>query len=90
MESILEIAAEVVRSHDSDYGDPVDSFRDIAKGWSIILGQPVRPDEVGLMMIWLKVCRQMAQPKTDNLVDIVGYVECLSRLSSSGERKSDV
>lgn len=83
MESILLEALEGVSNHEDDYGDPSDTFADIASGWSVILGQPVSAHEVGLMMIWLKIAREMGHSKRDNLVDIAGYAECLSRLRSS-------
>jgi hypothetical protein len=85
MRSILEEAQAAVLERGESYGDVEDSFADIAWGWSRILGFPdnqvLQPKTVGLMMIWLKIAREMHRPKRDNLVDIAGYAECLGRLN---------
>lgn len=49
-------------ARDADYGSPLDNMTDIAKGWSVILGVEVRPDQVPLMMVWTKICRAKTSP----------------------------
>lgn len=56
------------------YGHPRKNFKDIADGWSVILGHPVTPENVAMMMVWTKVCREVHTHGRDNLVDIIGYV----------------
>lgn len=79
--SILEEALEVVNGdRATDYGDMKTSFSNIAKGWSVIAKAEITPEQVGLMMIWLKVMRENNNHKRDNLVDIVGYTQCLDTI----------
>lgn len=80
-ESILQEAERIVNGdRNQDYGDMKTSFENIAKGWSVIAGKEISAHQVGLMMVWLKICRENNKPKRDNIVDIAGYAECLSRI----------
>jgi hypothetical protein len=86
MRSILEEAQAAVLERGESYGHVEDSFTTIAKGWNMIVGTsgwPIDAKQVGLMMVWLKIAREMHRPKRDNLVDIAGYAECLGRLSNA-------
>lgn len=79
--SILDEAKNVVySSRQASYGAPEDSFATTAALWSAYLGTPIRPEDVGMMMILIKVARERYQHKKDNLVDIAGYAECVARL----------
>lgn len=61
-----------------DYGGPFESFSDIAKGWSMVLGTEVTPEQVGLCMIQLKVARaKNGGFHRDSFVDIAGYAQCM-------------
>lgn len=81
--SILEEAEEIVGGdRATDYGDAQESFDNIAKGWSIIVGSEITGPMVATMMIWLKMIRENNKHKRDNLVDIVGYTILLDRLQS--------
>jgi hypothetical protein len=84
--SILEEAQAAVLERGESYGNVEDSWTTIAKGWNTLVGTPGWPidaKQVGLMMIWLKIAREMHSSKRDNLVDIAGYAECLGRLNES-------
>lgn len=79
--TILEEALEVVNGERAvDYGDMKTSFSNIAKGWSVIAKTEISPSQVALMMIWLKISRENNNHKRDNLVDIVGYTQCLDTI----------
>lgn len=80
MSIILDEAKNVVYSRQASYGVPEDNFVTTAELWSAYLGTPIRPEDVGMMMILLKVARERYQHKKDNLVDIAGYAECVARL----------
>ena len=80
MSIILDEAKNVVYSRQASYGVPEDNFATTAELWSAYLGTPIRPEDVGMMMILLKVARERYQHKKDNLVDIAGYAECVARL----------
>ena len=76
-ESVNKILKEasklVVGDRGDDYGPPIIDFTRTAKMWSAILRIEVRPQDVGLCMIALKMSREVHKHKLDNLVDIVGY-----------------
>jgi len=57
-----------------DYGEPQQSFEQIAKLWSTYLHHEITVTDVGMMMILLKVARNgRGRNKPDNFVDICGY-----------------
>jgi hypothetical protein len=63
-----------------DYGDPKPDFERIATVFSGLLGEklksPITAAEIPLLMIGLKLCREMHKPKRDNMVDVAGYGLC--------------
>lgn len=73
-ETILEEAARITSADRRiEYGPVSESFQTTANLWSAILKRPVTAEQVVLMMIALKIARQMAGYKRDSLVDIAGY-----------------
>lgn len=79
--SILEEAQSLIYGdRQADYGSVTTNFTNIAKGWSVILGVEVTPEQVGLAMTWVKIARQSNKRKRDNLVDIAGYVGCIEKI----------
>jgi len=64
---------QIVKERGKKYDPPRVNFRRIAEGWAIILGIPVTERQVALMMIWTKVCRDVAHSQPDNIKDIAGY-----------------
>ena len=81
--SILIEAEELINGERAkDYGKVRDNFNNIAIGWNVIIdGKPVTARKVGLMMTWLKICRDVQNPKQDNLVDGAGYFGCIDKMS---------
>lgn len=91
MSIILDEAKNVVDSRQASYGVPEDNFATAAELWSAYLGTPIQPEDVGMMMILLKVAREKYQHKHDNLVDIAGYAECVARLhKKSADKESGI
>jgi hypothetical protein len=83
-ESITDEAKTIVAGdRASDYGDASESFTRIAKLWSAYTGTNISPWDVAQMMILLKVSRAKTSRKRDTLVDIVGYAECASQLTTA-------
>ena len=81
MQSILQEAELIVNGERAQaYGPVKDSFNRIAQMWSVVLGTTVTAEQVGLMLITMKVARQVNASKRDNLVDIAGYAECIAKL----------
>ena len=75
---ILETAIKTVcESRQSQYGDPEDTFSEIARLWTVYIGCPVSPRDVAIMMLLLEVARSKnGQDKDDNYADIAGYAAC--------------
>lgn len=79
--SILQEAQNLIYGdRQADYGSVTENFTNITKGWSVIFGVDVTPEQVGLAMAWLKIARQSNVRKRDNLVDIAGYIGCIDKL----------
>ena len=79
--NILEEANKLVYGNrEADYGSVKDNFNNIARGWSVIAKQDINAEQVGLMMVWVKITRQMNKPKRDNLVDGAGYFATIEKM----------
>jgi len=58
------------------YGEPVACYRRLGEAWAHLLNiPPIGADRVALMMVLLKVYREINSHKRDNLVDACGYLE---------------
>lgn len=72
----------------NQYGHPFDNFSDISVGWNIIAEtQNITAEKVGLMMIWVKICREKFKHKRDNLVDIAGFAKTIDLIYDRKEQK---
>lgn len=91
-QSILAEAQRLVYGQrNRHYGHPRDNFRVIAMLWTTYLKEvgvayaqsdvaPIEPRHVAMMMILMKVARDVNMPKRDNIVDIAGYAATADRL----------
>lgn len=80
-ETILDEAARITsQDRRKEYGPVATSFTRIALMWEAILGVSVSPRQVALCMIALKISRDCAGAKRDNLVDIAGYARTAEML----------
>jgi hypothetical protein len=72
---LLMEAAELINGERAkNYGEPQQSFENIAKLWSVYLGIDISVTDVSMLMILLKVSRnRTGQQHRDNFVDICGY-----------------
>lgn len=83
MSSIIEEAKKIsgYGARARDYGHPRINHQRIADIWNVQLApklrKPITAREVALLMIGLKLAREVATTKRDNLIDIVGYVNCI-------------
>jgi hypothetical protein len=84
--SILEEAGQIIDNRQRDYGEPADNLRRIAEIWSVQLGRKlcaeITPRDVAMMMIGLKLAREVNTPKRDNCVDIAGYAELAAQFEA--------
>ena len=63
------------------YGNPEETFIRIAEVWSGILGHEVKPVEVPLMMVGMKLVRAQVMPDySDNSDDVDGYMDIFRTL----------
>lgn len=84
-ETILDEAKRLVYGNrNRHYGHPRDNFRTIAMLWTIYLKEvgvaPIEPRHVAMMMILMKVARDINMANRDNIVDIAGYAATADRL----------
>jgi hypothetical protein len=90
-ETVLDEAKRLVYGDRAqDYGHPLDECERIGKFWSVILGCEVKPEQVPLCMIAMKISREMNRRKKDNATDVAGYAECLDRIHRERERREAV
>lgn len=79
-----EILAEAEKLINGDraaaYGDAESSFRRIAELWSVYLSTDIRPRDVALMMVLLKVSRAAGRTASDDLIDVAGYAALAEEL----------
>ena len=90
LESIFEEAQRLV-SGDRQwaYDHPLDNCTRIGQIWGTILelDKPIEPEKVALMMIGLKIAREIHKHTRDNLVDMAGYVECIEMIVKEREKR---
>ena len=78
---ILHQAAEIVAQRRQQYGPPAEHFEQVARRWSLTLGTAVRPEQVLLCQLDLKLVRLAHDPgHRDSLVDLIGYSLLLHEL----------
>lgn len=78
LESVLQEAERLIGGQRAaDYGSAFDSFTNISKMWSVIIGIEVTAVQVAHAMIALKLCRSTNSKgvKRDDWVDICGYAQ---------------
>ena len=85
-------ALTTVEDRQEKYGPPDENFETIGKLWNTYIsrkhGAPgtdkyllFDTHDVAMMMLLVKVAREAHQHNRDNIVDIIGYAECLDRLT---------
>jgi hypothetical protein len=77
----LEAATHVYGERQASYGHPASDFERTGRMWGAILGiDDVPPHLVALCMAALKISREVNAHKRDNMVDLIGYAICESRI----------
>jgi len=74
-EELLQKASDLVNGDRAAvYGDAWDNHSRIARIWSGILGQHIKPEQVYMCMIGLKLARLANTPEhLDSWIDVAGY-----------------
>ncbi len=53
-------------------------------------GDPIPPELVGLMMVGVKISREVNHPKRDNRVDGAGYFNCVDMVIEERARRASL
>lgn len=76
-QDVLEEALALTKGdRQNSYGPPDEDFARTAGMWHSLFGWDVKPVDVAMAMICLKLSRETHQAKRDNFVDIAGYARC--------------
>lgn len=100
-ETILEEAARLTSGdRNKDYGHPLDDYAKTGIIWGALLHTwakeaakheypiPVPADLACLLMVGVKLSRQVNRRKRDNLVDGAGYLRCVEMIEVEQERRN--
>ena len=78
----LNEARAVIQDRGMDYGHPTDNMSRTASLWSAYLEMPIRPDQVAMCLLLVKVARSMEGNKVDNYIDMCGYAAISGELAT--------
>ncbi len=89
---VLDAAKQIItEDRNSPYGEPEESFANIANLWNVYWGEERRftPHDVAMFCILLKVARLMKTPDhLDSILDVVGYAACAGGMIGTTEPPS--
>ena len=85
MNTILDEAKQITEERQSNYDVPENNFSRIAEEWNLYfkhknMSIEITAEDVAIMMIKMKIVREIFKPGKDNLVDLCGYAHCLARI----------
>lgn len=89
MHTILDEVKSILYERQGTYDKPENNFQRIADLWNAyIKSRPEKndltPQDVALMMVLMKVAREVYQHKHDNISDGIGYFVCLEQMYAAG------
>jgi hypothetical protein len=80
MNYLKEASELVLGDRNSSYGNPRDDYLKTSKIWSGLLAhklkEDITPEEAMLMMVGVKMSREVYKHKDDNITDMIGYILC--------------
>ena len=81
---ILETAAKLVSDdRERQYGAPARHFAAVAAVWSVLLGHPVTPGQVPVLLAALKLVRASHNHNhLDNWIDLAGYAALAGEINT--------
>ena len=83
-DEILDMAKDIINGdRQSLYGNALERHSDIAIIWGSIIGFPIAPFQVGLMMAGLKMARAAHNPThEDSWIDACGYLALAAEMAT--------
>jgi hypothetical protein len=83
-ETALEEAQRItLGDRQQDYGHPYENYAKAAALQTVVLGgklkEPLTAEDVIMLMMCVKLSREIHKPTRDNRVDMIGYASCLDR-----------
>ncbi len=88
MQNVLQEADAIVTGERQEaYGPPVESWREVARLWSEVLGHKVTASDALRCMIAMKLSREKFKHKRDNLTDIAGYTLILEMVEAQNKKE---
>ena len=84
--NILQKAQQLVEGdRQKDYDSPDKNFQRTANLWNGYLDsigdRKLTPNDIAMMMVLLKISREIYKHKEDSVVDAVGYLYCLYKIA---------
>lgn len=94
-ESILQEAERLINGdRRGSYGHPLDNFTNTADLLNTFLHAKLKTkltaEDVAMIMVLLKLAREMNAHKRDNLTDAAGYLGCLEKVIDERARRLEI
>ena len=80
LDLVDEAIGLVYGERNKDYGHPYDDYTRTAALWSALIGYEITADQAALMMVLVKLSREINRPMDDNIVDAHGYLLVYGRI----------
>lgn len=77
---LLEKVKRTLSNRGPYYGTPQDNYGRAATLWSVILDRDIRPEQVVMCMVAIKMAREAERHKHDNIMDMIGYLTLYDEL----------
>lgn len=79
---VLQTAEDLIQERGLAYGHPAINHMRIAQFWSTYLEAPIKPEQVAIMMVLVKVARLVESPgHEDSFIDLTAYSALAGELS---------
>ncbi len=70
------------------YGHPLDDYTRTVAIFKAITGHDLTVEDGLMFMVCVKLSRQQHKPKRDNIVDAIGYLDCIPEAEEERKRRA--